>query len=106
MATQAALCVVDVNKVAGTVTVYSPAGGTAVARPQHLPLALAFRFVVAGRSQSAANVGASCVFPIVLTYAEMAAVLAAALEPTVTPTADAVWADHTEIVGEQLANCG
>jgi hypothetical protein len=36
----------------------------------------------------------------------MAAVLVAALEPTVTPTADAVWTDNTEIVGEQLANCG
>ena len=107
MATKAALCVVDVNKAAGTVKVYSPAGGTAVLYPQHLPLALAARLVVAGRGPSSARVGASRVFPVILTYAEMVSVKLAELR---TNEDIEVAAAHNEasdwdIEAERLASC-
>lgn len=74
-----ALCVVDVNKTTGLVTVHSPSGSTAVLYPMHLTIALAARIADAGRSAGAARVGASCVVPMIFTYAEMAALKLAEL---------------------------
>lgn len=76
---QMALCVVEVNKAAGLVTVHSPSGSTAVLYPMHLTIALATRIAEAGRSAGAAKVGQNCVVPMIFTYTEMAALKLAEL---------------------------
>lgn len=102
-----ALCVVDVNKAAGLVTVHSPSGSTAVLYPMHLTIALAARIAEAGRGAGAAKVGANCVFPMIFTYAEMAALKLAELR-TLEDNALASTFDvdiDSEIAAERRVNC-
>ena len=102
-----ALCVVEVNKAAGLVTVHSPSGSTAVLYPMHLTLALAARIAEAGRSAGAAKVGPNCVVPMIFTYAEMAALKLAELRTIEDNEIAAAFDENPywDIDAERRANC-